>query len=152
MFPGLLFYTSFWFCHSIRSDITAAICLPPPVPVAGCLGDCHGVMCCWGVMACRKRGLCFSLDDMLTGDYIFRNVLLKKPRQTSGLQTVIHGKFVDITTNPSFPDFSLLHMPKQKYCHLNTCRHHTNTLQHIHVHLCVHSPSRLKIGGDKWGK
>lgn len=112
--------------------------LPSPlVPVARCLGDCHRVMCCWGVVACRKRGLCFSLDDMLTGDYIFRNVLLKKPRQTPGLQTVTHSTFVDIIPNPSFPDFNLSHVPKHKFCHLNTCRNHTETWGHSCTPLCT---------------
>jgi len=30
-------------------------------------------------------------------------------------------------------------------------RNHTDTLQHIHVHLCMRTPSKLKVGGNKWG-
>lgn len=100
-FFWFVFYTSFQFCNSNRSGITGAVVLPPPIPVAGCLGDCHGVMCCWGVVARWKWGLCFSLNDMLAGDYVFWNVLLKKNRQTSGLQTIIQSTFADIISNPS---------------------------------------------------
>lgn len=132
------FYTSFWFCNSNRWAITGAVCLPPPVPVAGCLGDCHGVMCCWGVVACRKWGLCFSLNDMLAGDYIFWNVLLKKTRQTSGLQTVIHSTFADMISNPSS-----LPLKSQFFTRAKAQTLSLKYRQKPHWHTWAHSCTRL---------
>lgn len=81
----------------------------------------------------------------------FETYCWKKPKQTSGLQTVIHSTFVDIISNLSPRSHSFSHMPNQKLCHLNTGRNHTDTFEHIHVYLCIHASSKPRVGGKTWG-
>lgn len=53
------------------------------VPVTRRLGDGGGVMSCRGVVTGGERCLHFPLNDLLTGDDIFRYILLDKQRDTT---------------------------------------------------------------------
>lgn len=54
--------------------------MPITPAVTRSLGDSRGVMGCGSVMTGGKGSLHFSLDNMLTGDDVFRYVLLDKQR------------------------------------------------------------------------
>lgn len=51
--------------------------------MTGSLGDSRGVMSRGSVMAGGKGGLGYSLNNMLTGEDVFRHVLLEKQRDTT---------------------------------------------------------------------
>lgn len=52
------------------------------------LGDSRGVMSCGSVVTGGKGGLHFSLHNMLTGDDVFRYILLDKQRDGIGKFTL----------------------------------------------------------------
>lgn len=53
------------------------------IPVTGSLSDSSGMMSCRSVVTGGKRRLCFSLNNMLARDDIFRYVLLDRQRDTT---------------------------------------------------------------------